>query len=411
MNNNIDRINKGIAQACFEDIKVAVEDGSSRKEILRGGGSSGGVMTRLLMPRPLKMIRISEDALKICIEKGVSPFDYFILTDAQRRKKHGNFFSSNKKNIKESHKIGHYLTGDHNSPNSQIIADMFEEYVNNKNASWRTFLNILNQQSYDLITLEENKRIDDAGFKMSGTRSQRDALTSKKIEFTDVWLTPHDVIDQFFKISKLNRDECLDPCAADGRWLSGKGMSIDILPQSKNVKKIDFLDLDVMNMPNKIKHIVGNIPFSLTDEFIEKAFELRGSAYFLVNGDTIFNKYPLNIKEVYIFSGLEGNQKDNRSRSEFDVPFLMKSALWTCIVHLTKKKQMSWKIRKDISNSEKRDGYHVALGQNTFIESDVPVDKNKKIKRINVKSTIVWKGGKKIKVDGEWIDLRNFTFL
>lgn len=66
-------------------------------------------MTRLLMPRPINKIRISEDALNVCLEKGVIPFDYFILTPAQLKKKYGHFFKSNAKTIEAAHEMGQYV--------------------------------------------------------------------------------------------------------------------------------------------------------------------------------------------------------------------------------------------------------------------------------------------------------------
>lgn len=415
MNNNISRITKGLAEACRECVMVACDDPSAKREILRGGGSSGGIMTRLLMPRPINKIRISEDALKICLDKGVPPFDYFVLTPTQYRKKWGNFFSSNEKTVEQAHRAGQFVTGDHNIPNRAMLKKMIEICEANPNADVGCYREILNQQSYDLITLEENKRINDNGYKSSGTREERDACCSPKIDFVDLWLTPQDVIDKFFEITALDRNECLDPCASDGRWLKEgdvyKGLSIDILPTVKQVKKQDFLTLKKEDLPKEIKTIVGNIPFSLLDEFVNKALELTGDCYFLVSGDTILKHFPDNIEHIYIFSGLEGNQKDNRSRCEFDVPFLLKSALWCCIVHLTKDKQQGWEIQKDIGNEQKRDGYHVALGKNTFIKSDVKIDDNPRITRIPVKSCIDWKNGKKITVDGKTIDLRNFSHL
>lgn len=411
MNNNINRITKGLAEACKECIKVAYNDPSAKKEILRGGGGNGGIMTKLLMPRPIENIRISEDALNLCLEKGVVPFDYFILTPSQLKKKYGNFFGSNAKTLEACHAVGHYLTGDHNIPNKAVLEKMFELCENDPNAELSEYRNILNQQSYDLITLEENQKLNDKNLKSSGSKITRDNCCSPKIEFTDLWLTPKDVIDNFFELSGLNRDECLDPCASDGRWLDGKGYSMDILPMKKNVVKQDFLTFKKSDLPDGIKTIVGNLPFSLLDDFVYKALELTEDCYFLVNGDTIFKHFPDNIEHIYIFSGLEGNQKDNRSRCEFDVPFLMKSALWCCIVHITRKKQPRWVIESDLSNDEKRDGYHVALGKNVFIKSEVEIDKNPRITRIPVKSSIIWKGGKKIISDGEVIDLKNFSYL
>lgn len=409
MNNNIDRINKGLAEACKECIAVAYDDTSARKEILRGGGSSGGIMIRLLMPRPINKIRISEDALNLCLEYNVLAFDYFIMSSQNLTKKYGNFFKSNEKTIENCHKIGHYITGDHNVPNKAMLKQMFELYANEPNASVLKYKEILNEQSYDLITLEENKKINDAGLKAQGTKEERDSYCSPKIEFVDLWLTPYDVINKFFEISGLDRNECLDPCASDGRWLDNKGVSIDILPMRSNVEKMDFLSLKKYELPKKIKTIVGNLPFCLLDEFVEKALELVDDCYFLVSGDTILRHFPENIEHIYIFSGLEGNQKDNRSRCEFDVPFLIKSALWCCIVHLTKKKQPRWDVQSNISNEEKRDGFHIALGKNTFIKSKTEIDNNKRITKIPVKSSIIWRGGKKLVQNGEIIDLKNFT--
>ena len=409
MNNNINRITKGLAEACRECIIVAYNDPSAKKEILRGGGSSGGIMTRLLMPRPINNIRISEDALKICLDKGVLAYDFFILTASQLRKKYGNFFASNEKTIEKSHKIGHFLTADHNIPNKAMLEKMFEMCENDPTSDVNDYKEILNEQSYDLITLEENEKMNKSGMKSCGSKIIRDSYCSKKIEFVDLWLTPHDVIDNFFKLSKLNRDECLDPCASDGRWLGRKGKSIDILPMVNYVEKKDFLTLTKEELPKKIKYIVGNLPFCLLDEFVNKSLSLVDECYFLVSGDTIFKHFPDQIKHIWIFSGLEGNQKDNRSRCEFDVPFLIKSALWCCIVCITKQKQEKWDIESNISNDEKRDGFHIALGKNTFIKSNVKIDENTRITRIPVMSSINWKGGKKIIIDGEVIDLKNFS--
>ena len=172
MNNNIDRITKGLAEACKECIAVAHNDPSAKKEILKGGGSSGGIMTRLLMPRPVSKIRISEEALNICLQHDVLPYDYFILPASKLRKKYKHFFSSNKKTLEGSHKIGHYLTGDHNVPNKVMLEQMFELYGNNPDAKVSEFRDILNMQSYDLISLEENERINRAGLKDAGTKLQ-----------------------------------------------------------------------------------------------------------------------------------------------------------------------------------------------------------------------------------------------
>ena len=67
------------------------------------------------------------------------------------------------------------------------------------------------------------------------------------------------------------------------------------------------------------------MPFSLLDDFVLKALSLVNDCYFLVSGDIILKHFSNNIENIFgFFSGLEGN---NRIRCEFDVPFLVKSAL------------------------------------------------------------------------------------
>ena len=402
MNNSVKRITRGVAYSLYESICAAIEDPSTAKEILRGGGSAGGVLTKNLMPRQIENIRISADAFKLCRERKVNILDFFLLgRDSKKlKKRYGNFFSSNMKEVEKCHAVGHYVTFDHNIPNKAMIDEIFKivEKYYKENAFWdiaisqkekeyivKKIITILNKQSIDMITIEENKKLD-IELKSTGTKEQRDALCSPKTELKDIWLTPQHIIDQFFETSGLDKDKCLDPCASDGRWLSGKGISRDILPMSNSVKEEDFLEMKTL--PEGIEHIIGNIPFSLTKEFVEKSFELTGEAFFLVNGDTIMNHYNGHIKKLWIINGIEGDQKDYRSRCEFETIILKKSALWCCIVQLTKEKQEKFVIEKDISNPEKRDGFHVALGRNIFIKSPVLVDKNERIIRLKTIGTI-----------------------
>jgi hypothetical protein len=389
MNNNAKRITREIASLIKELISISIEDPPTEPEICKGGGSNGGQITKLLMNKPVENLRISKNALKLCREHNVFLYDYFFWgrDNKKLKDKYDNFFSSNKKNAKECHEVGHYITADHNIPNTCMIQEMKKIAEDNvENLTVEKIIKILNSQSLDFITIEENDLLRDRGFGSSGTKEQRDALCSEKIDITDVWLTPEHIINQFFETSGLNRKVCLDPCACDGRWLKGEGISGDILPMAPFVEEKDFLTVNFL--PENIKYIVGNIPFSLTKEFVEKSFYLLGEAFFLVNGDNIMNKYNGNIKKIWIINGIEGNQKDYRSRCEFETIVLKKSALWCCIVHLTKEKQEEFLIEKDISNEQKRDGFHIALGRNTYIKSLVPVENNERIIRLQTKGTI-----------------------
>ncbi len=362
---------------------------------MRGGGSNGGVLAKILMPRPIEDIRISSDAFSLCKEKGVNIVDYFLFgrDSSALKNKYGNFFSSNFKTVEGCHKAGHYVTLDHNVPNKVMLDEIFDlaESRRSRGLEIETehIISILNKQSLDFITIEENQKLKDLGLNSFGTKEERDVVCSPKIQLKDIWLTPQHIIDQFFETSGLDKKQCLDPCAFDGRWLGREGVSSDILPMSDNVIEQNFLEMK--EMPNGIKHIVGNIPFSLTKEFVEKSFKLVGEAFFLVNGDTIMNHYNGYIKKIWIVNGIEGNQKDYRSRCEFDTIILKKSALWCCIVQLTKEKQEEFIIEKDITNQEKRDGFHVALGRNIYIKSPVLVEENERIIRLKTRGTIEYK--------------------
>lgn len=86
---------------------------------------------------------------------------------------------------------------------------------------------------------------------------------------------------------------------------------------------------------------------------------------------------------------MEGNQKDYRSRCEFDVPYLIKSALWCCIVHITRKKQQRWIVERNLSNDDRRGGYHIAFGKNMFVKLDKLVEEDESVTQIPVKSSII----------------------
>lgn len=106
---------------------------------------------------------------------------------------------------------------------------------------------------------------------------------------------------------------------------------------------------------------------------------------------------------------MEGNQKDYRSRCEFDVPYLIKSALWCCIVHITRKKQQRWIVERNLSNGDRRGGYHIALGKNMFVKLDKLVEEDESVTQIPVKSSIIWKGGKKIITSSGIIDGKTYN--
>lgn len=406
MNNNIELKNKEISNQCL----------SILKDIKYSKQEQNKLLIKLLQSRPVSLMRISDQALNICLENKIIPFDCWLIFFTpnginKMAKKYGEEYKNFFRFKSEQATNNNYIIIDYNISIEKLVKEICNLYFNNTSCTAKNILDLLNQQSLDLISPEENMHLLVADLKKDGTRQQRDALCSKKLEFKDLWLTPQDVITQFFNITKLNKNNCLDPCASDARWLGNEGMSIDILPMVSNVIKKDFLTMTKQDLPNNITTIVGNLPFSLLDDFVNKALELTGDCYFLVNGDTILEHFPDNIEHLYIFNGLEGNQADHRSRSEFDVPYLIKSSLWCCIVHITKDKQEKFILEKNLTNNEKRDGYHIALGKNSFIKSDSLVTLNPRISIINVTGTISYKGGKKIYTDDGIIDLKTLDYL
>lgn len=330
---------------------------------------------------PTYNLYISSNALNYCLKENVLAYDFFLLNKEKLIKKYNEIKLEPLKLV-------------FNIKLDDFLLEFYHIYKQNQHLKddkvLILFRHIYKKVSWCLVLKEDNKNID---------VSNKDQF----IAVLDLWLTPKDVITQFFKITELDPNLCLDPCASDNRWLNNKGVSIDILPMTKNVIKQNFLTLkneDVLNdiLISNLPYVVGNIPFSLLNEFVNHAFELNKECYFLVSGDTIFKYYAKHIKHLYIFSGLEGNQKDNRSRCEFDTPFLIKSALWCCIVHLIKEEvKEDWIIQHNISNQEKRDGKHVAVGKNTFIKSNTFIKDDHRISKIQVHSAINWKNGKTIK--------------
>jgi hypothetical protein len=94
---------------------------------------------------------------------------------------------------------------------------------------------------------------------------------------------------------------CLDPCKGDGAFY-------DYLPSAKDYCEIKE-GLDFLNYKTNVDWIIGNPPYSIFKDFLEKSFEIANNVSFLVPTNKIFqrqiimdmiNKYG-GIKSVIVF--------------------------------------------------------------------------------------------------------------
>lgn len=97
MNNNLQRINKQIAILCKHWITIASEDPLAKQQICRGGGYAGGILTRLLMTRPIANLRISQAALARCIEHNVLAYDFLFVLKVNYEKNMVTFLNQMKR--------------------------------------------------------------------------------------------------------------------------------------------------------------------------------------------------------------------------------------------------------------------------------------------------------------------------
>lgn len=279
--------------------------------------------------RPLP-IRISQNAINILIEENLTIFDVVHSENTNQR---------------------YYK--DHNPTDEFVVS----EYIT---GSTEHFHN----QCLDIITIEEKKKI--ASLNMSSA-IERDSLCSPKISVTDLYGTDRSVISQFWASSQINQNECYDPCAFDGRW--GCGANSDIIPMSKNVENYNFFD--VKSLPPGTKYIVCNCPFSLFKQWIDHCLELTTDAYVMCNGDVAIANFNGHIKEFWTITGCDGNQKDGRSKCEFDVTSpAIKSTIWSCIAHFTRDEMPKFTVYNGMTKEMRSSKKFISIGQKLVIDRD-----------------------------------------
>lgn len=140
----------------------------------------------------------------------------------------------------------------------------------------------------------------------------------------ELYQTPINVIEKIVSNIIKNKPELknklwIDPCAADGRWekiikqFGIKCKSFDIEPLNDTVEKQNFYNY----VPDEDVFIIGNPPFSELQKFVDKALSITDSCYFLGGSQIITGKLSNKVSLLHRFEGVEGNQKDKRSKINF----------------------------------------------------------------------------------------------
>lgn len=370
MDRRLKEMDYALAGFCKSAMQIAVKDIGTSHEILRGGGGSGGIVAQHLNIRKISNIRISEDALSACLEHDISPYDYFMLVysksgSADMEKKYGvskgKFFRSQAKTVEKAHSNGQYITADHNLPNKVVMDKMFNLCKQDYNASVDKYFEILNQQSLDLITVEENQNINNAGLKSSGSKLDRDALCSNKINFTEYYITPNEIVDKLKSYIDLNLINSLNLYGRDINWTIKD--SCDEIPPNKLCLKKSFLSLNKNDL-NNITTIIGRPAQELAKASINKILELNLDAYLLIHDSELIKEFNDNIDKIFTFNFNNNAQ----SICEFQCPFFEKTNKWSFIVHITtNKNNNNYEIKENIQND--KDNY-IQIGDNSFIHKN-----------------------------------------
>ncbi len=170
-------------------IDSAYPSGSAeRKLVTKGGGNRGGHLTKEFNNRVLPIL-ITEDlllALEACFpEKSVADRIRGILFWKGNCPEH-TFISTKNGSVADKRARGQHGHREHNPPNKYVTS----EYLSSNSQPFE-------EQTYDLITIEEDEALRKAGLAHSGTHAQRDAVMSHKVNITTLGITEQEVTNYF----------------------------------------------------------------------------------------------------------------------------------------------------------------------------------------------------------------------
>lgn len=173
-------------------------------------------------------------------------------------------------------------------------------------------------------------------YEQSLTFFKRD--TSKRGDGRELYKTPYIIIERIVEnllseYPELKNKFWIDPCAGDGRWedvikkYDIKCKSYDLTPLNNNVVQQDFL---TSSFTEDNLFFIGNPPFSLVKQFVKKSLEMADSCYFLGGSQVITGTLSNKVRLLHRFEGVEGNQKDLRSKISFVDTLDKEVYIWCC---------------------------------------------------------------------------------
>jgi hypothetical protein len=111
----------------------------------------------------------------------------------------------------------------------------------------------------------------------------------------DIVYTPEYVSKDIIK--KLNpQGTCLDPCKGDGAFLK-------YLPENSDYCEIRE-GKDFFYYKKKVNWIIGNPPYSIFEQFLQKSFEISENVSFLVPTNKIFQRQKI-MNMITKFGGIK----------------------------------------------------------------------------------------------------------
>ena len=161
--------------------------------------------------------------------------------------------------------------------------------------------------------------------------------TDSRGDGRELYKTPHRIIFRIVdnllsECPELRQKHWIDPCAGDGRWENILRMfdinceSFDIKPLAPDVYTQDFLTSDFKGDC----FFIGNPPFSMLKQFVDKALSMAESCYFLGGSQIITGTLSDKVALLHRFTGAEGKQSDERSKVLFEDSNGCQVPVWCC---------------------------------------------------------------------------------
>ena len=196
-------------------------------------------------------------------------------------------------------------------------------------------------------------------FRIRHTGSRGDG---RELYKTPEWLVEGIVDSLIERRPDLKGMTWIDPCAGDGRWgkvISERGikcLSYDLHPLEDWIEERDFLASDFSGVSNPF--FIGNPPFSLLRQFVEKSLEFADCCYFLGGGRIITGTLGERVSLLHRFEGAEGNQKDRRSKAWFMDTNGNEVVVWCCGALFDSKTHKPFHIYAEMKNDSFSTGVH-----------------------------------------------------